>query len=227
MFFHKSKTLNTTRYKGFTLAETLITLVIVGVIAAITVPVIIAKSQEQQIKTQFKKTFSLLTQAIYQANSMDFGGQAECYYGTEGSNWRSSDDCRSFLNAMVKKLQVSKVCNNNAKNGGCIPEYKNYVNAVACPNFNEDRINNTNSAYILSNGQIIIFYGNISTSNTFGLFLVDVNGFKGPNKQGYDLFDFDIGKRPTTGLYLKEGRCQNPQNGGKNTKNMIKEVFTK
>ncbi len=50
--------------KGFTLAEVLITLVIIGVIAAITVPSLMNNTNAQEYKSAFKKSISVLNQAL-------------------------------------------------------------------------------------------------------------------------------------------------------------------
>ena len=43
---------------GFTLAEVLITLVIIGVIAAMTIPTLVTKYQKEQTVNQLKQVFS-------------------------------------------------------------------------------------------------------------------------------------------------------------------------
>ena len=48
---------------GFTLAEVLITLGIIGVVAAMTIPNLIANTNGAKFKSQFKKTLSTLNQA--------------------------------------------------------------------------------------------------------------------------------------------------------------------
>ena len=50
--------------KGFTLAEILITLAIIGIVAALTIPSVISNSQQQEYKTGLKKAVSVLNQAI-------------------------------------------------------------------------------------------------------------------------------------------------------------------
>lgn len=52
------------RNKGFTLAETLITLVIIGVISAITIPVITANSKEAEYQARLKKGIATITGAV-------------------------------------------------------------------------------------------------------------------------------------------------------------------
>ena len=49
---------------GFTLAEVLITLGIIGVVAAMTIPTLIANTQSSKYRNQYKKTLSTLNQAV-------------------------------------------------------------------------------------------------------------------------------------------------------------------
>ena len=49
---------------AFTLAEVLITLGIIGVVAAMTITTLLAKYQEKQTVTKLKQTYSILSQAI-------------------------------------------------------------------------------------------------------------------------------------------------------------------
>ncbi len=52
------------KIKGFTLAEVLITLAIIGIVAAISIPSVISNSQQQEFKTGLKKAVSVLNSAI-------------------------------------------------------------------------------------------------------------------------------------------------------------------
>ena len=66
--------LNNQRKTAFTLAEVLITLGIIGIVAAMTMPVLIGNATAVRNKTQFKKSLSTLNQALklYSAhNDMD------------------------------------------------------------------------------------------------------------------------------------------------------------
>ena len=49
---------------AFTLAEVLITLAIIGVVSALTVPTVIKSTQEQQARAKVKKNFSVLSRAL-------------------------------------------------------------------------------------------------------------------------------------------------------------------
>ncbi len=50
--------------KGFTLAEVLITLGIIGIVAALTIPTLIHNFQVKALKSQLLETFSLVNQAV-------------------------------------------------------------------------------------------------------------------------------------------------------------------
>ena len=50
--------------KAFTLAEVLITLAIIGVVAAITIPSVITNTQQQEFKTGLKKAISVINSSI-------------------------------------------------------------------------------------------------------------------------------------------------------------------
>ena len=52
------------KQKGFTLAEVLITLLIIGIVAALTIPSVISNYQQQEFKTGLKKAVSVLNEAI-------------------------------------------------------------------------------------------------------------------------------------------------------------------
>lgn len=57
------KTLIKNFHKGFTLAEVLITLLIIGVVASLVIPNIIADTQEQELKTAWKKAYATVSNA--------------------------------------------------------------------------------------------------------------------------------------------------------------------
>ena len=57
--------------RGFTLAEVLITLAIIGVVAALTIPSVISNSQQQEFKTGLRKAVSVLNSAITMNMAID------------------------------------------------------------------------------------------------------------------------------------------------------------
>ena len=54
--------------KGFTLAEVLITLGIIGVVAAMTLPTLIEKHQKKVSAVRLEQTYSQLSQAVLMAH---------------------------------------------------------------------------------------------------------------------------------------------------------------
>lgn len=137
---------------AFTLAEILITLGIIGVVAAMTMPVLTAKYRENVIKNQLKKAYSLVAQSLLQIE-INNGYPLECYvwpsyrggngcieYAEDGNckKWETSAvdpygysaDCEIFQKEFEKTVKIIKVCENNALAQGCIPEYNGTDNIV-------------------------------------------------------------------------------------------------
>lgn len=81
------------KYRAFTLAEVLITLGIIGVVAAMTIPTLMAKIQENTYKSQYKKIFSELNQALRLLEEDDSSPLLLC---------KSMDD-KCFRDQFVKK----------------------------------------------------------------------------------------------------------------------------
>lgn len=80
---------------GFTLAETLITLGIIGVVAALTIPTVIEKYQEQVVVNKLKKFYSTFLQAYIMAvndyGTIDAWGLGGLEYDEEDANKFSTD----------------------------------------------------------------------------------------------------------------------------------------
>jgi len=70
---------------------------------------------------------------------------------------------------------------------------------------------------------IIITYGAKSSP----LFLFDINGHKGPNAYGKDLFSFNISisSDDLTKYFLEPQACDYPVQGGKDTRTMMRTAF--
>ena len=65
------KSIKMKRCYGFTLAEVLITLAIIGVVAALSIPAVISNSQQQEFKTGLRKAVSVLNSAITMNMALD------------------------------------------------------------------------------------------------------------------------------------------------------------
>lgn len=158
---------------GFTLAETLITLVVIGVIAALTVPSLIQKHRAEEFETRFKKAISILNSAV-NYYKFDTGEDMTVENATET---RFKDVIRKHFQIM-EDCGVTK-CFDNAK-----PPYRNYANNadISRAYFNE-------GVFVLNDGMTIF----IDQDSTDLALSVDINGYwKKPNRYGYDVFTFPI-----------------------------------
>ena len=202
---------------GFTLAEVLITLGIIGVVAAITMPIVVGKVQWMILKNQYKKVYNTYSNAFQMIINDNDNTPYNCYYGYD-SNPNGSGECNKMYNALAKRLNVVKYCSNKALENKCVPKYSKYHSNAGCKGFSENSINNTNSAYVLNDGTIMMMYGSGGA-----LFAIDTNGFKGPNKPGYDFFVFEM-KENSAGAVLIEpiySGCQTLETGGKYGRDML------
>jgi len=187
--------------KAFTLAEVLITLAIIGVIAAITIPSIIANHQKRTLETQFAKAYRTLSQAVSLA-AVEHGDLS-----TWG--WKNSPMTTEEQEAFVKKyfipyLNIIKHCPADKSTGGCFPNvaYK-YLNGESATNYST----RDGQQITLADGSSVHFQFS-SVSYIDGKTLsasvyVDTNGHKNPNQFGRDFFQFSF--YPQTGEFLPHG----------------------
>lgn len=171
MYYFKKK------IDAFTLAEVLITLGVIGVVAAMTMPTLIQNNQEKVTVTRLKKVYSVLSQAYISASSENINIQ-EWGLGEEFSK----DGAQAIADKMLPYLKISKNCGFET---GCFPKngiYK-YFSGEGWYT-----IDSSSRAYrfILADGTLVA----IESYGTQGKIFVDINGFKGPNQDGKDLFSF-------------------------------------
>ena len=90
-----------TKKFGFTLAEVLITLGIIGVVAAMTIPTLISNTNSAKFKSQYKKTLSTLNQAALMGTAqydLDF---ASLTGGTDGCDGTSDPKVEASICALI------------------------------------------------------------------------------------------------------------------------------
>lgn len=224
------------KHIAFTIAEVLITLGIVGIIAAMTLPALINKTNEYILKQQFKKVYNTLqnTQLRIYADTESY---YNCYYYKNTAQTKSSD-CRLMGEHLKKILSPVSVCNENAYAKGCIPEYEG-MDTVAlendpdanteyilknCPGFTQTSILNKNVTWVLKDGTIVGWY-NYNRVGYGPLIYVDINGNKKPNKWGYDIFPM-IWRSDEQSVWLDaDGVCLFAQKGGKSSKQMLEDIW--
>jgi len=171
------------RIKGFTLAEVLITLMIIGVVASIVIPGLIADTQQAEYKTAWKKSYSDLNQATKMI-MLDNGGDL----------YKLCLDDYDCIRAQYQGyLNYTKSCSQSQGLGNCFTN-----NPIKTLNNSTYNISSYASGLILANGTQIVFdqgaqqigncWGTGDINGACGYIYVDVNGNKGPNVIGKDLF---------------------------------------
>lgn len=164
--------------QAFTLAETLITLMVVGVLAVLTIPSMIQSFEKMMLRSQFKNQFANISQAFYLTRSQ---GNYRCNYI---DSIAYSSGCKVFYEDFFKNLKVVKECKGSALADGCIPNYSIAETNPGCTSFNKSNIDNINYARVLSDKTIIFGYG----QDTFPMIGIDINGLSPPNERGKDIF---------------------------------------
>ncbi len=219
MLFYKLE-FSTPKYnKGFTLAETLITLVIIGVIAAMTVPSLLNKTQNKDNSTRVKKAYSVLQNSMHKI-AMDEGYAQGDYSFVEDSN--------SFFDAFEKTVNTLQRCKGSNK---C------FVTSIHKLNGGNDSIHANTNALITTDGMAYTFSYNYGNTTQFGVasedldkfmgrFWVDVNANKKPQVIGRDLFAFVLiqGKGILPAGYGNNGaNCTKNSTGYDCTARVLKE----
>ena len=162
------KLYRTYRKKAFTLAEVLVTLTIIGVVAAMTVPTLMRNYEKIQFQSGFKKAYSEVNQAI------------KLMVNDEGENL----DYKYFLyefKGYFKKLEdYGDMAIGDVKN--TFKSYKSFKNDQAITaGFYDDYL------FTLSDGVDVFI--NADNYKPPVQLMVDTNGNKkGPNRLGYDFF---------------------------------------
>jgi len=200
------------RYTGFTLAEVLITVGIIGIVAEMTIPSLLFDFQKQQWVTQLQKSYTMFNQALIQlANDYGCPGDLACT-----DLFASTTPLETTGDAISSYFKIAKNCSTTASLG-C------FSNSVG-PNYDGSGTRSTtyDSAtgqyrFITADGvsfRISSFgtncattsYGVNSLSLVCGYMYIDVNGLNKPNNKGRDIFFFYIsnGKGPL--LYPNAGK---------------------
>lgn len=176
-FKHKSNA----QKLAFTLAEVLITLGIIGVVAALTLIVLIAKYKETVKLQQLKKVYTTFMQIDEQARA-EYGEYLIC--PNESCNPASNN---VFLETLILPyIQPAKVC---LKNNDCPYTRIDAENGQKVDMSSEP-------GFILQDGTLVkIVNVHGSGSGWFAMWLIDINGAKGPNETNKDIYFAEFGMR--------------------------------
>lgn len=194
-----------TMKKGFTLAEVLITLGIIGIVAAMTMPSLVANHRKKETAIKVKKAYSLLSQ-VFQRSIADNGDPInwEFEHDIPGASQKCGDTyIAPYLN-VIKRCGASDEGDCETKilplNGGAFAIYSSRDSAK----------------YFLKDGSMIVVKPNVYdvvdsvTGETIRMnairIYVDINGAKKPNTWGKDFFYFVYMRGPATQYADVNGR---------------------
>jgi prepilin-type N-terminal cleavage/methylation domain-containing protein len=172
------------KYKAFTLAEVLITLLIIGVVASLVIPALINDIQDSHYKTAYKKAFAVATQAWNSALSNN-----ELIDAIAGSSTTAKANFNTFKNY----FKVMNDCPTGSDVSNCWADGEIFGGwpLTSYPGF----IDVSGMAWTIGQG------------GTWNYIMVDTNGFNKPNKYGRDRFIFlcKTSDGSGTGLPIKLG----------------------
>ena len=201
---------------AFTMAEVLTTLGIIGIVAAMTLPSLINKAERAILAQQFKKSYSNLQNAINLVQA-EYGEPYECY--ALGYADYHIDQCLEFWPAVLSKMKVMSMC--NGIDYDCHPQYKTKAEVLA----QGGSVSNNGCSFNLKTRAInyyILYDGSYLILNDYSVaghhklyFVIDVNGKKGPNKWGYDVFYLNLRREDLKKNTITTGSvCQIKEKGG-------------
>ena len=186
---------------AFTLAEVLVTLGIIGVVSAMTVPTLMQNYQRQSYVTQLHKTYNEFTQAFLQ-----YKNDRNALWLTEAGHTRHQD----MMPFMKQYFKVVQECGTTST--PCFASsYKNQNGGT----YVVDTMNRDATYYgVLASGVSFgIMYdaldtGTIYTDDFSYKIVVDINGKKGPNIYGRDLFVMYVFPDGVIDVYQANPACR-------------------
>lgn len=197
---------------AFTLAEIIIVIGIVGIVAEITIPMLVNNTQKTIYATSAKTTYAKVNSVLVKL-ALDNGciGDLKC---TGLFNLNSDPTSANLGNAIDNYFKVVKTCG-NASGGGCFSTvYPNFDRTGTATNYDNDTnafkfVTNDGMYYYISNNNDSCASFSNSKSNHMkqrcGSILVDTNGPKLPNAMGRDVFKFWISNGKGPALYPAGG----------------------
>ncbi len=220
----------TSKTAAFSLAEVLITIAIIGIVAAMTIPSLVTKYQERVVVSKLKKAYSVLSQA-WQLAVIDYGTPERWDLGGDGNSLCNKDEegnvnplCgKGANNAMIilsKYMQIDKMCQAN-KDKNCAFGHTRLdasISGETTPtnDADDDAYKQDSHTYAyLANGDTIAIYtysadcsinygtGKLSQNICFAVYY-DINGIQKPNVWGKDYFIFFVGKNGVVPIGIQD-----------------------
>ena len=172
--------------KGFTLSEVLITLGIIGVISALTLPNLVGNYRSKILMTQLQNTINLVQSAVVKSmedNAVENFGNVvstesarenfmKTYFDPVATCVQSEDEGSGYANCLAKT-------------------YTSFDKTASATG--ESIVTNRASKAVcgtLTSGATVCVYGPYTDTSAKAVFWIDTNGMEEPNMNGKDLFWF-------------------------------------
>lgn len=160
--------------KAFTLSEVLLTIGVIGIVAAMTLPGVIMAYKKQQTAVSLKKVYSTLLQVV---RSSEADNEEMRYWNFKDSDFLFDTYLKPYMNILTDykendfPVEYIPFC------------YKSNSNCSYYGNLNNAR------KVILTDGTFLAISDYFIGNNLSGVSVfVDINGFKKPNRYGRDIF---------------------------------------
>ena len=196
--------LSNMRMNGFTLAEVLITLGIIGVVAAMTMPTLMNSTQGAQYKAAYKKALSAIAQGVTLNVALDGASFADAVAGTAGETDKPTGEDGAVTGDSVASILAARMNIINSADSSTAGGYETFPGTVetkACEEAgkkpgDEGCTETTESVapdtfLFFSDGIVFAYKASDAvactddktiTNNKHCVGVIDVNGIKGPNK---------------------------------------------
>ena len=193
-----------TKRFGFTLAEVLITLGIIGVVAAMTMPTLMNSTQGAQYKAAYKKALSAISQGVTLNVALDGGSFADTAAGTAGKTDKATSGADTVASILASRMNVVRTTTYTGKGyditgdialGKHTCTAEEVTKAGVCQGKKANDVVSTGSftpdtSLFFNDGSVFSFASSSKacsndanvTDHAVCYGVIDVNGAKGPNK---------------------------------------------
>ena len=161
---------------GFTLAEVLITLGIIGVVAAMTMPTLMNSTNGAQYRTAYKKALSVLSQAVVLNVALDDFDLSQTTANASGA----TNDASVYA-LFMNRMNVVKTADSNSREDWTASN-DNTVKFGKSATTNYTLFFNDGITFTFPNDVAACTAGNATTPGNICEGVIDVNGAKNPNR---------------------------------------------
>ena len=197
------------RSVAFTLAEVLITLGIIGIVAALTLPTVIQNYKEKVTVTLVKENYSIFSQALKMV-TIDYPDFESLY----NPNLDYKQNSKALYDEMSKHIKKIRSCDIKK---GCMSESYTNLNGDSIGTW--DNFGNIVTG-VLSNGTTfwVLGYNDPYHSNKYRVQIgFDINGNKKPNRIGIDFFHLNADSDGNLTAHSSNGKYECCALNGTNT----------